>query len=61
VDADRGLTEINQIARVETGTSEAVIHGGLECSLRVRVRLLAAPDMGSPRRETQAVHQFAHG
>jgi hypothetical protein len=48
------------MAVTHTGGRDA-IHGGLECSLRVRVRLLAAPDMGSPRRETQAVQQVARG
>jgi hypothetical protein len=61
VDADSGLIQVNQIAGVEAGISKVAIHGGLECSLRVRVRLVAAPDMGSPRSETQAVHQVAHG
>jgi hypothetical protein len=52
---------MNQIAGVEHGIGKDVIHGGLECSLRVRDRILVAPDMGSSRRETQAVHQAAHG
>jgi hypothetical protein len=42
VDADCRLIQISQIAGVEAEISKDAIHGRLECSLRVRVRLAAA-------------------
>jgi hypothetical protein len=61
VDADRGLIQNHKVAVIHNEGRKGATQGGQECSLRARVRRSAAPDMGSPRRETQAVHQAAHG
>jgi hypothetical protein len=61
LDAHGGLMQIDQAAGVATGISEDAVHTGSECSLRARVRPLAAQDTGLPMRETQAAHPAAQG